>query len=264
MPEGHIVHRIAASFNHYFASQIVTITSPQGRFAQEARLVSGQVLQRAFAVGKQMFLEFENDLTVRVHLGIFGKWQVHQTTDEPDVQGQVRARFSSANTVVDLRGPTICEVIDEAAVGKILARLGPDPLNPNPRGREFRRFEERVLCSSSPIALLLMNQDVVSGIGNVYRAELLFRAKIEPHTAGNSLTKAQVAALWRDSVKLMRVGEQTGFMITRERLFAKHPSKEDRNYVYKREGQPCRKCGTHVSIELMASRKLYWCPMCQK
>jgi len=263
MPEGHIVHRIAASFNLHLANQVVTITSPQGRFSQEATSVSGQVLRRAFAVGKQMFLEFENDLTVRVHLGIYGKWQVQHTSDEPQAQGQVRARFFTASTVVDLRGPSICEVIDEVGVGRILARLGPDPLNPNPRGREFRRFQDRVLLSASPIALLLMNQDVISGIGNVYRAELLFRAKIEPHTPGNRLTKEQVVALWKDSVRLMRVGEQTGFMITRERLFAKHPSKDDRNYVYKREGQACRICGTSVSIELMASRKLYWCAKCQ-
>jgi endonuclease-8 len=65
-------------------------------------------------------------------------------------------------------------------------------------------------------------------------------------------------------VKLLKVGVKTGFMITRDELFTKRPSKADRNWVYKRQGEPCRACGTKIRLEEMATRKLYWCPKCQR
>jgi endonuclease-8 len=109
-----------------------------------------------------------------------------------------------------------------------------------------------------------MNQDVISGIGNVYRAELLFRAKLSPHVPGNKLTTRQVSQLWIDSKHLLEWGVRHGVMITRDEFLEVDPGKETRNWVYKRENQPCRKCKTPVVLEIMASRKLYWCPKCQK
>ena len=147
---------------------------------------------------------------------------------------------------------------------RVANRLGPDPLNPDRRGKESARFITKVISSKKTIGELLMDQSVIAGIGNVYRAELLFRAGIEPHTPGKKLTELQLIDLWNDSVKLLKVGVKTSFMITRDELFTKRPSKADRNWVYKREGQPCRVCGEKVSIELMAGRKLYWCGNCQK
>jgi len=263
MPEGHTVHRIANAFQADFAGRKVTITSPQGRFNTEAALVSGLELFRARAIGKQMFLEFDGGAIVRIHLGIYGKWQFHDSATA-EITGQVRARFISGEKCADLRGPTVCEVIGKAEAKKVFDRLGPDPLNANPSNREAQRFITRVQASKSPIGLLLMNQDVIAGIGNVYRAELLFRAQITPHRPGNLCTTEELQAIWDDSVKLLRIGVKTGFMITKELLFRKNPTKAERNWVYKREGFPCERCGASVQIELMATRKLYWCPGCQK
>jgi endonuclease-8 len=176
----------------------------------------------------------------------------------------VRARFRSTKAIFELRGPTVCEVVDSSEVAKVEKRLGPDPLNADPRGKQKLRFVEKVLGSKIAIGQLLMNQDVVAGIGNVYRAELLFRAGIEPHTPGNQLNRELVEALWDDSVKLMKVGVKTSFMITRDELFTKRPSKADRNFVYKRNGEPCRVCGRKINLEMMVGRKLYWCPKCQR
>ncbi len=263
MPEGHTVHRIANTFASEFVGKPVTVTSPQGRFSADANLLSGRVLKRSRAVGKQMFLEFDGGATLRIHLGIYGKWQFHRSADAP-VTGQVRARFAVEEFAADLRGPTACEIISKDDLKKLLARLGPDPLNPNPANREAARFIERVRASRSPIGLLLMNQDVIAGIGNVYRAELLFRAGVSPHRLGNSMRTNQLQEIWDDAVKLLRIGVKTGFMITKDDLFNKNPSKSDRNWLYKREGQPCERCNTKIALELMATRKLYWCPGCQK
>lgn len=263
MPEGHTVHRIANRFNELFQGKVLRVDSPQGRFG-DSRHVDGVALAEATAVGKQMFLRFENGLTVRIHLGIYGKWQFHASKSLPEVVGQVRARFYSRQDVVELRGPTVCEVISSEGVAEVLARLGPDPLNPDESGEEFERFASRVGRSGTPIGQLLMNQEVISGIGNVYRAEILFRAKISPFTPGKALSKRQLETIWRDSVHLLEWGVRHGVMITRDEFLESDPGKLDRNWVYKREGQPCRKCGRKVQIALMAGRKLYWCGKCQK
>lgn len=264
MPEGHTVHRTANEFNKLFAGDLITVESPQGRFSAGAKTVSGRALIAARAIGKQMFLEFDNELTLRIHLGIYGKWSFSSHGGNlPDATGQVRARFSNSTALADLRGPTVCEVISRHEVLAVEQRLGPDPLNPNPRGKELERFIQRASKSKTPIGLALMNQDVISGIGNVYRAELLFRAGINPHTPGRDLSREQLTQIWNDSVQLLKVGVKTGFMITRDELVNKKPSKDERNFVYKREGLPCRNCGTNISLELMATRKLYWCVSCQ-
>lgn len=264
MPEGHTVHRTANEFNRIFKGLPVSVSSPQGRFSTGAAAINASRLVQARAIGKQMFLEFEGGKTLRIHLGIYGKWQFHPD-DEPvtPAVGEVRARFVGECGWVDLRGPTVCEVIDSHEVASIEARLGPDPLNPDPKQLERQRFIDRVSRSKTSIGLLLMDQSVIAGIGNVYRAEILFRAGVNPHTAGSRLSREQLVEIWDDSVKLLKLGVKHGVMITRDELSEKRPEKSERNFVYKREGLPCRNCGTHVVLELAAGRKLYWCPNCQ-
>jgi DNA-formamidopyrimidine glycosylase len=265
LPEGHTVHRIANQFNKYFAEQKLKISSPQGRFAEDARLVSGKKLQLAEAFGKQMVLHFSNALKIRIHLGIYGKWQIQKIESAEEIpRGQVRVRFQSASYIADLRGPTACEVLDQTAVNQVLIKLGPDPLRPDPSQTERLRFIENVTKSKTAIGLLLMNQSVISGIGNVYRAEILFRQGINPHIPGSSLSPEQVSKVWDDAVKLLAFGVKKGIMVTRDELLGKSPQFEDRYFVYKRNGLPCRVCGKKVVLEQMGARKLYFCPKCQK
>lgn len=263
MPEGHSVQRTANWFNKHLAKQKIKVDSPQGRFSSEAKLVSNKTLLRARAIGKQLFLDFDNGLTVRIHLGIYGKWRYY-TAPQKEVSGQVRARFYSASSMADLRGPTVCEVIGTDQVIALEKRLGPDPTNPDPKKVAQARFIERVSKSKSAVGLLLMNQSIISGVGNVYRAELLFRAKISPHREGQSLSNKELLAIWNDAVLLMKVGVAKGFMVTRQEQLKSAKISDERNYVYKREGLKCLRCKGTVVLEVMASRKLYWCPGCQK
>jgi len=269
VPEGHTVHRTANQFNDTFAGKRIWVDSPQGRFIGGAVRVSGQVLVEASAIGKQLFLQFDNGLFVRIHLGIYGKWQWHNKIDQTGfldqpTKGEVRARFYDFNTLTELRGPTVCEVITAAEVQAIHDRLGPDPLNPDPDGLELQRFVQRVSKSSQSIAALLMDQSVISGIGNVYRAEILFRAGLDPYLPGKTVPVDVLEAIWSDSVTLLHIGVAKGIMITRDELFAKYPDKAERNFVYKRNGDGCRECGTKISLAMLAGRKLYWCAGCQK
>lgn len=258
MPEGHTVHRTANHFNKKFAGESVFVTSPQGRFS-DSSLINGTTLLNAKAIGKQLFLFFDSAI-LRIHLGIYGKWGFSEVDELPEPKGQVRARFVKGNQLADLRGPTACELMSEAQYQQILSRLGPDPLDPN---ADKLRFIEKIAKSSVTIGQLLMDQSVISGIGNVYRAELLFRANLNPHTPGRLVPIEVVEAIWDDAVVLMPLGVKTGYMLTREGFLTARTKKVDRYYVYKREGLPCRECGNLISIEVMATRKLYFCASCQ-
>ena len=114
-----------------------------------------------------------------------------------------------------------------------------------------------------------MDQSVVSGIGNVYRAELLFRARHNPHTPGKLVPRgARARTSGATGRSCSRIGVETGQMMTMDDLDpeayrAAMANRADRHWVYKREGLPCRVCGTNIALEEMGARKLYWCPYCQ-
>ncbi len=321
MPEGHSVHRIARQFGLHFVGKTVAASSPQGRFAAGAQQIDGRVMTDAKAIGKQLFLEFDNGLWLRVHLGIYGAWdfsgditadatiaasngRIGQTGQRgtvvgahedslssigaprrtrlrmaeqerageidsfpPPPIGAVRVRLLTDVTCADLRGPTACEVLTPDEVQAVLTKLGPDPLvDTGPEAEN--RFVATVAKKPTPIALLLMDQSVVAGIGNVYRAELLFRARLNPHIPGRDLAESTVRALWRDWTALLTTGVATGQMMTMDGLSPEAydgamASRADRHWVYHRAGEPCRVCGTHIVMEELGGRKLYWCPSCQ-
>jgi formamidopyrimidine-DNA glycosylase len=149
-------------------------------------------------------------------------------------------------------------------VQDVIDKLGPDPLVDSPKKGE-ERFVAAVRKSGTPIGLLLMDQSVVSGIGNVYRAELLFRARLDPHRPGKEVPEETVRALWKDWTKLIKIGVQTGQMLTMDglrgaRYAAALANRDDRHWVYHRTGEPCRVCGTPIVMEIAAGRKLYFCP----
>jgi len=113
-----------------------------------------------------------------------------------------------------------------------------------------------------------MDQSVVSGIGNVYRAEILFRHGLDPHRPASAVDVESAAALWKDWAALLKQGVKTGVMMTRNDLSEAQYRRAltrstDRYFVYKREGLPCRVCETPVVLEMMSARKLYFCPSCQ-
>ena len=262
MPEGHTLHRLAREQTKRFAGTTVAVSSPQGRFAEQAALVDGRMLDAVTAHGKHLFAAF-GDRIVHVHLGLFGKYAAG-TGDPPAPRGALRMRWVNEVAWTDLRGPTACEVLSPPEVDVIIDRLGPDPLARRPDGRAAYA---RIARSRAPIAALLMDQAVVSGIGNVYRAELLFRHQVFPYLPGRELGPLRWNAMWPDLVTLMRAGLRSGRIITtrpehRDRATGR-VRQVDAHYVYRRTGLPCRLCGTPVIMEMLVARKLYWCPSCQ-
>ncbi|WP_329570393.1 Fpg/Nei family DNA glycosylase [Kitasatospora sp. NBC_01266] len=266
MPEGHILHRLAAQHRAAFGGRPVAVASPQGRFAAGARLVDGQRLRGAEADGKHLFLEFD-EAWLHIHLGLYGVVTFGQAP-APTPVGLIRLRLANEEHYADLRGPTTCELLTPAEKDIVHARLGPDPLRAD---AEPQRAWQRIARSRSTIAALLMDQKVLAGVGNVYRAEVLFRHGIDPHRAGRDLTAAQWQLIWGDLVELMRTGAEIGRIDTvrpehTPEAMGRPPRVDDHGgevYVYRRAGQPCLVCGTEVRTEEHAARNLFWCPRCQ-
>lgn len=270
MPEGHTVHRHARQHLSTFAGQALEVTSPQGRFAAGASRLDGRRLTGAQAHGKHLFLGFADhpedhpDTWLHVHLGLYGKWEFGVGPQVPQPRGQVRVRLVGEDAYADLRGPTACEVLTGEDVALVRSRLGADPLR---RDADADGAGERVRRSRAPLGALLMDQNVVAGVGNVYRAEALFRHRLDPWAPGRRLSPDAWDALWADLVVLLRDGVRRGRIVTTHPQDRSRRSgtvrREDAHYVYKRTGLPCRLCGSAVVAEPMVGRTLYRCPTCQ-
>ncbi|MGX6606271.1 Fpg/Nei family DNA glycosylase [Micromonosporaceae bacterium Da 78-11] len=267
MPEGHTIHRLATRHRELFAGHRPAVSSPQGRFVAGAALVDGRLLRATEAYGKHLLHHYEGDLTVHVHLGLYGRF----TDGEPPVPepvGQVRMRLVGDAHWLDLRGPTACEVLDPLQVAALKARLGADPLRDD---AEPQTAYAKVRSSTKPIFALLLDQSIVAGCGLIYANEVLFRAGLAPTTPGRSIGADGWDELWTDLRALMKEGVVRGRIDT---VHTRHTPEAmqraprvDRHggevYVYRRPGQPCLVCGTEVARGPLAGRNLYWCPVCQ-
>ncbi|MEP6798068.1 MAG: DNA-formamidopyrimidine glycosylase family protein [Lapillicoccus sp.] len=326
MPEGHTLHRLAQALDGAFAGMTPSVASPQGRFEDGAALLDGREVVGASAWGKHLFVEFEGDQWLNVHLGLIGKFSVEGYDLEdgvPPVRGQVRLRLLTTDHVADLRGAIVVQVVTPAQVDAIIARLGPDPLRTE---QDPDIAWKRIAKSGRSFAELLMDQSILAGVGNVYRCEVLFRHRIDPFRPGKEVRPATWRAVWADLVRLMPLGVAFNQILTMEdqveeaerlvaeghvpHLSAVHTDSarratsgpagvlaaavggvgpaadladeteddEDdggagtsggagfarRYYVYRRQGQPCRVCGSKIRTRIVAGRNLFWCGRCQR
>jgi endonuclease VIII len=273
MPEGHTLYRLARTIDAHFAGRVVSASSPQGRFAEAAALLDGTVLRGAESYGKHLFVDFEGDRQVHVHLGLYGKLAVSDG-EAREPTGQVRLRLVAAGgdgrppAYGDLRGATACELMTREQQRVLVDRLGPDPLRSD---ADWTRAWERIVRSRAPVGALLMDQSVLAGVGNVYRAEVLFRHRVDPLRPGNTLRRGTFEQIWNDLVLLLADGVRRG------RIDTVHAPVDDAPvgrlprastngspvYVYRRHGEACFVCGSTIRTEVLAGRNLFWCPRCQ-
>ena len=293
MPEGNEIHRWAERHAAAFAGKTVRVDGPQGRFT-DSDVIDGRKLLRVMAVGKHLGYDFGKDRILHVHLGLQGDF-TEGSGALPAVKGALRLRMWNAAAVkrakvpgvsrrhawysdddgtgnieashvawVELRGPMDCSVYTQAMWETLLKRLGPDPLNGDGPGKAL----ERIAKSKKTIAALLMEQDVMAGIGNIYRAELLFRERLSPFVEGRAVPVKRLKAMWKDALPLMKAGMVDRRIVTTKARDRPHKTgqalKDEAHYVYRRHGKDCFVCGAKVmKMENFAGRNLYWCPVCQ-
>ncbi|MCH1868536.1 DNA-formamidopyrimidine glycosylase family protein [Nocardioides sp. CFH 31398] len=278
MPEGHTIHRLANRHRRLLRGRTVEASSPQGRFAEGAALIDGARLRSTEAWGKHLFHHYADPADdsrgasqlLHVHLGLYGKFQEGRGEPE-EPRGALRLRLVSRDEDdeddvrwLDLRGPIACELLTPPEREAVLSRLGPDPLR---KDTDPTPLMTRLGKSRAPLATLLMDQSVVAGIGNVYRAEILFRHGLDPYLPGREADPFTLMAAWNDLVELMKAGVRSGRIVTTEpehrERFSGRARRTDAHYVYRRHGLPCRVCGAEILLEAHGGRKLYWCPSCQ-
>ncbi len=294
MPEGNEIHRWAERHAAAFAGKTVRVDGPQGRFV-DSDVLDGRKMLRVMAQGKHLGYDFGNDRILHVHLGLQGDF-TEGTGPLLPVKGALRLRMWNAAAVkrpmlpgenkkhswyseddgtsnipgervawVELRGPMDCSIYTNEKWAELLNRLGPDPLNGDAPEKAFAKIAK----SKKAIGILLMEQDVIAGVGNIYRAEVLFRARQSPFTPGAEVGRKVLEKMWGELTPLMRAGMVDRRIVTT--LAKDRPNKrgpvlsEETHYVYRRNGRPCWVCGTTVmKLEGFAGRNLFWCPTCQK
>ncbi len=256
MPEGHTIHRIASDHHRWFAGHNLAVQSPQGRFGVAAKRLSGRKLVRVDACGKHLFYHFSRD-RIHVHLGLYGRFRLHKTPP-PAPRGEVRLRLIGPTRATDLNGPHVCELISPSQLRTLMERLGPDPLR---QDADPAIAWNRIQSSRSAIGSLLLNQSVIAGLGNIYRAEILHLLAIHPDRPGREITQSEFEAIWDLAVSLLKVGKKFNRIVTVK------PSKAGRRqsealHIYK---QPhCPRCGADVYYWQLANRTIYACDACQR
>jgi endonuclease VIII len=263
MPEGHTIRRLARDLERDLAGHVIAATSPQGRFADGAAAIDGARCTGSDAAGKHLFVSFDDDQVLYIHLGLIGKFRRYRASTERG--GTVRLRLVQPTWAWDLTGPQTCRLVSPLEADEIAAKLGPDPLRPDANPQ---RFFDRVQRSNKAIGALLLEQDVIAGIGNVYRAELLFLTGIHPSTPGKLLSTAQLEELWQLTIELLSLGVELNRIVTVIGADADGvpPAKltnADRLYAYKRSGLGCRRCDTSIEMLSVAGRSIWFCPKCQ-
>ena len=262
----------------------------------------GKHLFLPFAPAADLPLDDGAVVWLRVHLGLYGAWTFDGDAEftAPHAIGAPRRRVGERGEhalrhgggsalsglsggddaaapapglweppehgVADLTGPAACELLDAEGLAAVRRRLGPDPLRAD---GDIEVFVAGVRRRRRPIGELLMDQSVISGVGNIFRAETLLRCGVSPFRAGSRLSADRVRSLWRDLVPLMEYGVATGFITTVDAVDVPDPLPEGdeeaaRWYVYHRTGRPCLRCGSPVRERTAAGRRLFWCAACQR
>jgi endonuclease VIII len=250
MPEGDTIFRAAASLRRWIGGR--TITAARTTTTAPVDRLVGQTVEEIEARAKHLLIRCSGNVTLHTHMKMTGSWHVYSAGDRwrrPAPEARVVLECGD-RLAVCFNAPVV-EVIDRRAedLHPSIGRLGPDVLKPPIDLAEVRR-RARKTDPARPIADVLLDQSVVSGIGNIWRAETLFVERLDPATPISEVGDDQLDALVATAARLMTASVDG----TRPR----------EPFVYGRRGRPCRRCRTPIrSARTENGRTVYWCPRCQ-
>ncbi len=235
----------------------IEVSSPQGRFSAGAARLDGRICRAVEAYGKHLVYRFEGGDALHVHLGLFGRIRKHKVpAREP--RGAVRVRLASPSHVVDINGPTICEVLDDAELLGLIDRIGPDVLRGD---ADPSRAFDRIKASRAPIGRLIMDQSVMAGIGNIYRTEILWRQRVHPLTPGRTVDIDTFNWIWRDAAHLLAIGVKRNAIITVDGAAPSRSRYRERVNIFGKD--VCPACSGEIARFVIDNRRAFACPRCQ-
>jgi endonuclease-8 len=273
MPEGDSIYRAASALQRALAGSVITHFSsvfPALNRVDEDAPIAGRTLEKVEAHGKHLLMQLSGDLTLRTHMRMSGSWHIYRPGEawqRPRSQMRIwleTEKFQAVAFVVhDAEWLTRGDMARST-----VARLGPDIL-----GAEFDQTlaAQRIRAEvGRPICDAILDQRVLAGIGNVYKSELLFLARVHPLAAADSIDEASALRITGDAHKLLRsnVGAAaTGGIVTYRglRRTTGRSDPAERLWVYGRSGKPCRECGSTIVMARLGqhARSTYFCPRCQ-
>jgi len=262
MPEGDTIHRAARTLHAALAGR--TITRFETVFPQLARVeMTGRTIDAVEAAGKNLLMHFSGDIHLRTHMRMNGSWHLYRPGERWRKQfHEMRIVMETDAWVAVAFNVPVAEMHDSRSLARQddLLHIGPDFLGET---FDFEEATRRIRASpAEEIANVLLNQRVVSGIGNGYKSELLFMTGIRPFAKVQDLSDEQVRRILETSRKVMlaNIRNRSPARIT---TFSLDPSAKQ--YVYGRGRKPCRRCGTPIEYAKQGkdARGTYWCPKCQ-
>lgn len=258
MPEGHTIHRAARDHRRILAKCKLEVESPQGRFSQGASILSGQLCLTVEAFGKHLLYRFGNNLTLHIHLGLFGRIKKHKLPlQEP--RGAVRVRLIGKTHAVDINGPTICRVLDVDGITELINKIGPDVLRSD---SDPELAFKKITKSRAPIGQLIMDQSVMAGIGNIYRSEILWRQLVHPDTPGREISRQTFDKIWDDAKALLTIGVKHNAIITVDDVQPSKTRYKERVNIFAKK--QCPSCESEIRLLHIRGRRAFVCDTCQK
>lgn len=250
MPEGDSIRRVASALGPLLVGVTVTSIVIAGVTRDE---LAGQRVDAITPLGKHMTIDLAGGWTIRVHLGMNGRWRRFRTGGgDPPPSASLVIR-TATDAFACLRAKTVeLTARRDPRHGRALASLGADVLADD---FDPAAAAERARARGGEIGQVLLDQRVAAGIGNIYKCESLFVEKTSPFADVRTLPITQVAALYATAARLMRATLDP----RRRRARAAF-------HVYRRVGQPCARCGARIATAIQgidAPRTTYYCPHCQ-
>lgn len=274
MPEGDTIFRTARTLQKVLAGH--RATSFDTAYAHLARVnddgpIAGRRIERCEAAGKHVLIRFEGDLILRTHMRMNGSWHVYRHGERwwrgPQA---MRVRIDTADWVAVAFDVPVAEFVTAKQLASTdpVAALGPDLLQPAfDRDEAMRRVRA---AGALPIAQALLDQRLVAGIGNVYKSEVLFLARVHPETPASAVAQDALERMMDLAQSLLQAnvvdGTPAAIQTYRSlRRTDRRSDPEDSLWVYSRAGRPCRRCGAAIQSTKVGldARATYWCPTCQ-
>src|SRR5262252_1506339 len=266
MPEGDVVWRLSRRLDQALAGRALTRSDFRvPRFATTD--LTGRAVREALARGKHLLIRVDGGVTIHTHLRMDGSWRIKPAGRPPPPDHRVRLVLENVDwqAVGYLLG--VVEVLATAREDHVVGHLGPDLLGPDWDPAEAVRRLSSV--PDRPVGEALLDQRNLAGIGNVYKAEVLFLRGISPwRPVGTIDDLNSVVELAR---RLLEANKERGSQVT-----TGNPARGEETWVYGRAGRPCRRCRTPVQADGPASRSrpgvritpnqdrvTFWCPACQ-
>jgi endonuclease-8 len=278
MPEGDTIYRAARALNRALGGKIVTgfetALAPLARVNDDSP-IAGRTIEKVEARGKWCLIHFSGDLILVTHMLMSGSWHIYHTGERWRMgRSHMRVVIRTADFEAIAFNVPIAEFHTARSLERYtqIPKLGPDVLS-----EEFtvesgaKRLAEYAAANPHvEIAVALLNQRVLAGLGNVYKSEVAFAAGVNPFRAVSTITSREMETMVEFAQRYMQANVLDGSgdgIVTYfgNRRTTGNSNRDDRLWVYGRQGEECRRCGAAIMMRKQGeqARSTYWCPQCQ-